>query len=59
MSDPDWAKIYAAMDKRISLKYEQLPRGEQIGKSPPARNQDEKKPRSAGRAFLNFESPNA
>jgi hypothetical protein len=34
MSQPDWAKIYAAMDKRISLKYEQLPRGEQIGKSP-------------------------
>ena len=30
----DWAKIYAAMDKRILLKYEQLPRGEQIGKRP-------------------------
>jgi hypothetical protein len=43
MSQPDWAKTYAAMDKRISLKYEQLPRGEQIGKSPPAGNQDEKK----------------
>ena len=44
MSRPDWATIYAAMDKRISLKYEQLPRGEQIGKSPPAGNRDEKKP---------------
>jgi hypothetical protein len=30
----DWAKIYAAMDKRIVLKYEQLPQGEQIGKRP-------------------------
>ena len=44
MSQPDWAKTYAAMDKRISLKYEQLPRGEQIGKSPPAGNQGEKMP---------------
>ena len=32
MKDVDWAKIYAAMDKRLDLKYEQLPRGEQIGK---------------------------
>ena len=31
MGQTDWAKIYAAMDKRITLKYEQLPRGEQIG----------------------------
>ena len=44
MSQRDWAKIYAAMDKRISLKYEQLPRGEQIGKSPRAGNQVENKP---------------
>jgi hypothetical protein len=44
MSQTDWAKIYAAMDKRISLKYEQLPRGEQIGKSPPAENQVDNKP---------------
>ncbi|HET7393890.1 MAG TPA: hypothetical protein VFK25_08860 [Candidatus Binatia bacterium] len=42
MSQPDWAKTYAAMDKRISLKYEQLPRGEQIGKSQPAGNQGRK-----------------
>ena len=27
----DWAKFYAIMDKRIELKYEQLPAGEQIG----------------------------
>jgi hypothetical protein len=32
MSQTDWAKKYAAMDKRIVLKYEQLPNGEQIGK---------------------------
>ena len=32
MSQTDWAKLYAAMDKRIDLKYEQLPKGEQIGK---------------------------
>jgi hypothetical protein len=34
MSHTDWAKIYAAMDKRLELKYEQLPKGEQIGKRP-------------------------
>jgi hypothetical protein len=35
--DPiDWAKIYAAMDKRIDLKYAQLPQGEQIGKPSPS-----------------------
>ena len=27
MSQTDWAKIYAAMDKRIVVKYEQLPEG--------------------------------
>jgi hypothetical protein len=32
MKQTDWAKIYAAMDKRLDLKYEQLPNGEQIGK---------------------------
>ena len=42
MSQTDWAKTYAAMDKRIILKYEQLPRGEQIGKAPSPANQDEK-----------------
>ena len=35
MSQIDWAKIYAEMDKRIVVKYEQLPNGEQIGKRPP------------------------
>jgi len=34
MSQTDWAKLYAAMDKRIILKYQQLPKGEQIGKRP-------------------------
>jgi hypothetical protein len=32
MSQTDWANIYAEMDKRIIVKYEQLPNGEQIGK---------------------------
>ena len=31
MEKPDWAKIYAAMDKRLDVKCEQLPAGEQIG----------------------------
>lgn len=44
MSQTDWAKAYAALDERIILKYEQLPRGEQIGKSQLAGNQGEKKP---------------
>jgi len=39
MNQTDWAKIYAAMDKRIELKYEQLPKGEQIGRRPPQKNQ--------------------
>jgi hypothetical protein len=43
MSQSDWAKTYAAMDERIILKYEQLPRGEQIGKALQERSQDEKK----------------
>jgi hypothetical protein len=34
VSQEDWAKKYAAMDKRLTLKYEQLPKGEQIGKKP-------------------------
>jgi hypothetical protein len=42
MSQSDWAKTYATMDKRIILKYEQLPRGEQIGKAPQAGNQDKR-----------------
>jgi hypothetical protein len=32
MSETDWAKLYAKMDERLRLKYQQLPRGEQIGK---------------------------
>ncbi len=35
MSRNDWAKTYAAMDQRVTLKYQQLPRGEQIGKRTP------------------------
>lgn len=43
MSQTDWAKTYAKMDKRIILKYEQLPKGEQIGKASQAGSQDKKK----------------
>jgi hypothetical protein len=42
MSQPDWAKIYAKMDKRIVVKYEQLPQGEQIGKRPQVETQQAK-----------------
>jgi hypothetical protein len=42
MSQTDWAKIYAKMDKRIVVKYEQLPKGEQIGKRPQTGNQQAK-----------------
>ena len=42
MSETDWAKIYAKMDKRISVKYEQLPKGEQIGKRSQAEKQQAK-----------------
>jgi hypothetical protein len=34
MTQIDWAKKYAAMDRRVTLKYQQLPKGEQIGKPP-------------------------
>ncbi|HET7006825.1 MAG TPA: hypothetical protein VFK65_15080 [Candidatus Binatia bacterium] len=34
MKPTDWAKKYAAMDKRVELKYQHLPKGEQIGKRP-------------------------
>lgn len=34
MSRTDWAKLYAAMDKRVELKYAQLPKGEQVGARP-------------------------
>lgn len=32
MSEIDWAKLYAKMDERLALKYQQLPKGEQVGK---------------------------
>ena len=32
MSPIDWAKKYALMDGRVTLKCQQLPKGEQIGK---------------------------
>jgi hypothetical protein len=43
MSQTDWAKTYAKMDKRIILKYEQLPKGEQIGKASQAGSQEAEK----------------
>jgi hypothetical protein len=43
MSREDWAKKYAAMDKRLMLKYEQLPKGEQIGKKPQLQKTEAKK----------------
>jgi hypothetical protein len=36
MNGTDWAKLYAKMDARLRLKYEQLPNGEQVGKRPKA-----------------------
>ncbi len=45
MNQTDWAKLYAAMDERIDLKYERLPSGEQIGKRPETvRKPEELKP---------------
>jgi hypothetical protein len=44
MSQEDWVKKYAAMDRRLLLKYEQLPKGEQVGKRPDLPKPDEKKP---------------
>ena len=43
MDKEDWAKKYAAMDKRLMLKYQQLPKGEQIGKKPEAPKPETKK----------------
>ena len=37
MSDEDWATKYAAMNGRVTQKYEHLPKGEQIGKRPEAK----------------------
>jgi len=47
MSQEDWAKKYAAMDKRLMLKYQQLPKGEQIGKQPELLQQNSNKPSQA------------
>ena len=44
MSQEDWAKKYAAMDQRLLLKYEHLPDGEQIGKTPAPVQPEAKKP---------------
>ena len=52
MSQVDWAKKYAVMDKRLMLKYEQLPKGEQIGKKPTYAASAKK---SVG--FATFDSP--
>jgi hypothetical protein len=43
MSKEDWVKKYAAMDKRIAVKYEQLPKGEQVGKKPAPPKQESSK----------------
>lgn len=43
MSQEDWAKKYAAMDARITQKYDQLPNGEQVGKVTTANKQESKK----------------
>jgi len=43
MSREDWARKYAAMDKRLMLKYEQQPSGEQVGKKPKIAQSDGKK----------------
>jgi len=43
VSQTDWAKIYAEMDKRILLKYEQMPKGEQIGKRFQAEGEEAKR----------------
>ena len=52
MSQPDWAKIYAKMDKRIVVKYEQLPQGEQIGKPPQAEPNKPKVPERISTFFM-------
>jgi len=43
MKPTDWVKKYAAMDKRVELKYQHLPNGEQIGKRPEAPKSEAKK----------------
>jgi hypothetical protein len=51
MSQTDWAKIYAEMDKRIVVKYEQLPNGEQVGKRPEAGGEQAKSSRPTARSI--------
>jgi hypothetical protein len=43
MKPTDWVKKYAAMDKRVELKYQHLPNGEQIGKRTEAPKPEAKK----------------
>ena len=43
MKPTDWVKKYAAMDKRVELRYLHLPKGEQIGKRPAAPKPEVKK----------------
>jgi hypothetical protein len=52
MDQIDWAKIYAKMDKRIVLKYAQLPNGEQIGKQPRTGNQQQKIPHPMSKELI-------
>lgn len=52
MKQTDWAKIYAAMDKRLRLKYEQLPTGEQIGKRKQSQPPQVQSPDTARRQSL-------
>ena len=46
MNQTDWAKLYAMMDKRIDLKYQQLPAGEQTGTRKETRKTTSSKSRS-------------
>lgn len=43
MKTEDWVKKYAAIDKRVDLKNQFLPKGEQIGKRPETPKPDAKK----------------
>jgi hypothetical protein len=40
--DTDWATLYARMDERLRLKYQQLPKGEQVGRGPDLQKAAEK-----------------
>ena len=43
MSRQDWTKKYAAMDQWLMVKYEQLPKGEQVGNKPGSAEQEAKR----------------